>query len=122
MNGDIKLNLSNAKLMNLDLLQELAAVGKFTGALPAKPKNFTNLVQLSGNFNVRDGVAKTSNLKAVIDGGTIAANGTVNLADQSLNLHVTAVLNNTLSQQLGGNHIPDFMNPTPPTCTNNTPL
>ncbi len=110
MNGDIELNLTNGKLMNLDLLQELAAVGKFTGALPAEPKNFTNLVQLSGNFNVRDGVAKTSNLKAVIDGGTIAANGTVNLADQSLNLHVTAVLNKTLSQQVGGSQIGGFMN------------
>src|SRR5260370_34124930 len=105
MNGDIKLNLSNAKLMNLDLLQELAAVGKFTGALPAEPKNFTNLVQLSGNFNVRDGVAKTSNLKAVIDGGTIAANGAVNLSNPSLNRHVTAVLSKTLSQQVGGSQI-----------------
>src|SRR5260370_16277006 len=97
--------------MNLDLLKELAAVGKFTGAHPAEPKNFTNLVQLSGNFNVRDGVAKTSNLKAVIDGGTIAANGTANLADQSLNLHVTAVLNNTLSQHVGGSQIAGFYKP-----------
>lgn len=110
MNGDIELNLSNGKLMNLDLLHELAAVGKFLGPLPAKPKNFTNLVQLSGNFNVRDGVARTSNLKAVTDAGTIAANGLVNLADQSLNLHVTAVLNKTLSQQVGGSQIGGFMN------------
>src|SRR5260370_2968077 len=122
MTGDMGLIQPKGKVMNLDLLQEPAAGGKFPGALPAEPKNFTNLVQLSGNFNVRDGVAKTSNLKAVIDGGTIAANGTVNLPDQSLNLHVTACLNKTLSQQGGGGHIPDFMNPTPPTCTNNTPL
>lgn len=110
MNGDMELNLTNGKLMNLDLLHELAAVGKFVGALPAKPKNFTNLVQLSGNFNVRDGMARTSNLKAVIDGGTIAANGLVNLADQSLNLHVTAVLNKALSQQVGGSQIGGLMN------------
>jgi AsmA protein len=110
VNGDMELNLTNGKLMNLDLLHELAAVGKFTGALPAKPKNFTNLVQLFGNFNVRDGVARTSNLKAVTDGGTIAANGLVNLADQSLNLHVTAVLNKALSQQIGGSQIGGFMN------------
>jgi uncharacterized protein involved in outer membrane biogenesis len=110
MNGDMELNLTNGKLMNLDLLHELAAVGKFLGPLPAKSKNFTNLVQLSGNFNVRDGVARTSNLKAVIDGGTIAANGLVNLADQSLNLHITAVLNKALSQQVGGSQIGGFMN------------
>jgi uncharacterized protein involved in outer membrane biogenesis len=110
MNGDMELNLTNGKLMNLDLLRELSAVGKFMGSLPDKPKNFTNLVQLSGNFKVRDGVARTSNLKAVIDGGTIAANGLVNLADQSLNLHVTAVLNKALSQQVGGSQIGGFMN------------
>src|SRR5260370_25904726 len=96
--------------MNLDFSRAREPVQNSPRASAAEPKNFTNLVQLSGNFNVRDGVAKTSNLKAVIDGGTIAANGTVNLADQSLNLHVTAVLNKTLSQPVGGSQIGGFMN------------
>jgi hypothetical protein len=46
----------------------------------------------------------------VIDGGTLAAAGLVNLADQSLNMHVTAVLNKALSQQVGGTQIGGFMN------------
>jgi hypothetical protein len=98
--------------MNVNMLHELASVGKFLGAagLPSATQNFTNLVQLSGNFDVKNGVAQTNNLKAVIDGGTMAAAGLVNLANQSLNLHVTAVLNKALSQQVGGNQIGGFMN------------
>ena len=40
----------------------------------------------------------------------LAANGLVNLADQSLNMHVTAVLNKALSQQVGGTQVGGLMN------------
>jgi hypothetical protein len=110
LNGNVGLNLTNGKLMNMDLLHELASVGKFLGGLPGAPKNFTDLVQLSGNFDIKNGIAQTNNLKGVIDGGTLAAAGLVNLADQSLNMHLTAVLNKALSQQVGGSQIGGFMN------------
>jgi AsmA protein len=110
LNGTLAINLTNGKLMNLDLLHELASVGKFVGGNFAAPKNFTDLVSLTGNFDVKNGVAQTNNLKAVIDGGTLAAAGLINLADQSLNLHVNAVLNKALSQQVGGTQIGGFMN------------
>ncbi|HET9182688.1 MAG TPA: AsmA family protein [Candidatus Angelobacter sp.] len=112
LNGKLGINLTNGKLMNVDLLHELASVGKFLGApgVPSAAQSFTNLLQLSGNFNVKNGVAQTNNLKAVIAGGTMAAAGLVNLADQSLNLHVTAVLDKALSQKVGGNQIGGFMN------------
>lgn len=110
MNGKLGINLTNGKLMNVDLLHELASVGKFLGNLPSASKGFTNIAQLSGNFDVKNGVAQTRDLKAAIDGGTMAAAGLINLADQSLNLHVTAVLNKALSQQVGGNQIGGFMN------------
>ncbi|HEY6969036.1 MAG TPA: AsmA family protein [Candidatus Angelobacter sp.] len=110
LNGKLGINLTNGKLANLDLLHELAAVGKFVGGLPNAPAGFTNLVQLSGDFDVKNGVAQTNNLKAEIEGGTLAAAGLVNLVDNSLNLHVTAVLNNALSKQVGGTGIGGFMN------------
>lgn len=110
LNGNMAIDLTNGKLMNLDLLHELASVGKFLGNGFGPPKNFTDLVQLTGNFDVKNGLAQTNNLKAVIDGGTLAAAGLVNLADQSLNLHVTAVLNKALSQQVGGTQVGGFMN------------
>ncbi|HXA85402.1 MAG TPA: AsmA family protein [Candidatus Dormibacteraeota bacterium] len=110
LNGNMAINLTNGKLMNLDLLHELASVGKFVGNGFGPPKNFTDLFQLTGNFDVKNGLAQTNNLKAVIDGGTLAAAGLVNLADQSLNLHVTAVLNKIISQQVGGTQVGGFMN------------
>jgi AsmA protein len=112
LNGQLALNLTNGKLMNVDLLHELASVGKFLGSagVPGTSRGFTNMAQLSGNFDVKNGIAQTNNLKAVIDGGTLAAAGLVNLADQSLNMHVTAVLDKALSQQVGGTQIGGFMN------------
>lgn len=110
LNGNLALNLTNGKLMNLDVLHEVATVAKFAGGNFAAPKGFTDLVQLTGNFDVKNGLAQTNNLKAVLDGGTLGATGLINLADQSLNLHVTAVLNKVLSQQVGGTQVGGFMN------------
>ncbi|HEV7552868.1 MAG TPA: AsmA-like C-terminal region-containing protein, partial [Candidatus Angelobacter sp.] len=110
LNGTMAINLTNGKLMNINLLHELASVGKFVGANFDAAKNFTDLAQLTGNFDVKNGVAQTNNLNAVIDGGTLAAAGLVNLADQSLNLHVTTVLNKALSQQVGGTQVGGYMN------------
>ena len=110
LNGKLGINLVNGKLANLDLLHELAAVGKFVGGVPSAPKGFTNMAQLSGDFDVKNGVAQTNNLKAVIDGGTLGATGLVNLVDQSLNMHATAVLNSALSKQAGGTGVGGFMN------------
>jgi AsmA protein len=110
LNGNLAIDLTNGKLMNIDLLHELASVGKFLGNGFGPPRNFTDLAQLTGNFDVKNGLAQTNNLKAVIDGGTLAAAGLINLADQSLNLHVTAVLNKAISQQVGGTQVGGFMN------------
>jgi AsmA protein len=111
LNGNLALNLVNGKLANVDLLHELASLGQFMGGtLGTASKGFTNLVQLSGNFDVRNGVAQTENLKAAIDGGTFAAKGLVNLGSESLNMHITAVLNKAMSQAVGGTQIGGFMN------------
>jgi hypothetical protein len=110
LNGTLNINLTNGKLMNVDLLHELAAVGKFVGSNFASSKGFTNVAQLTGDFDVKNGVAQTNNLKAVTDGGTLAATGLVNLADQSLNLHMTAILDKAMSQQVGGTQVGGFMN------------
>jgi hypothetical protein len=109
LNGKLSLNLQNGKLMNMDLLHQLASVGKFLN-LPRPAQNFTNIAQLTGDFMVRDGVATTDNLEAAIDGGSMAAHGSVNLAEQTLDMKVTAVLSKAMSQQVGGTSIGGFMN------------
>ncbi len=108
LNGRFSLNLHDGKLAGVDVLQQLSAIGKFQ-SIGRNAENFTKLSQLSGDFDIRNGVATTNNLKALIDGGTVAATGSVNLVDQGVNMQVTAVLSKTYSQQVGGNGIGGFM-------------
>ena len=113
LNGRLDLNLVKGKLAGIDILHEVAQVAKFIGSAGQQmqtDRGFTDLVQLTGNFDVRNGLAQTNNLKADIDGGTLAAIGAVNLADQSLNMHVTAVLSKALSDTVGGTQVGGFMN------------
>lgn len=110
LNGVLNINLQNGKLMGVDMLNELASVGKFVAGSGKPAQNFTNLVQLAGTLNIKNGVASTNNLKAVIDGGTLGADGIMNLVDQTLNMHLTAVLDKAYSQKVGGTGIGGFMN------------
>ncbi|HKW76009.1 MAG TPA: AsmA family protein [Terriglobales bacterium] len=111
LNGRVAMDLNNGRLMNVDLLHELASVGKFLGnGIPNAPQGFTNIVQLTGNFDINNGIAQTNNLKAAIEGGTLAAAGAINLASQALDMRLTAVLNKALSQRVGGTQIGGFMN------------
>ena len=104
LNGHVQMNITNGKLANVDLLHELAAIGKFT-SLNKQPSNATNLKQLGGDFDIRNGVASTNNLKAVLDEGTLAATGNASLVNQALDMHVTAVLDKNSSQAVGGTNV-----------------
>ena len=107
LNGTVGLNLANGKIMKLDLPSELSKIGKFGGT---SAKGYTAISQMSGTFNVHQGVAQTNDLKAALDIGTMAATGTMNLVNQGLNLHVTAVLNKGFSQSVGGSGVGGYMN------------
>jgi len=114
LNGTIGIDLQKGKLAHIDLLNQLANVGKFVGDGLKSPSStgaepFTDIVQLTGNFNVVNGLAQTNNLKMLIPGGSMGADGAVNLATEELNMHVTAVLSKALSQQAGGTQIGGFM-------------
>ncbi len=107
LNGTVAMTLANGKIMKLDLPGELSKIGKFGGV---SPKGYTAISQMSGTFNVHQGVAQTNDLKAALDIGTMAATGTMNLVNQGLNMHVTAVLNKGFSQSVGGSGVGGYMN------------
>jgi hypothetical protein len=92
--------------MKLDLPGELSKIGKFGGVTP---KGYTAISQMSGTFNLRNGVAQTNDMKAVLDIGNMAATGTINLVNQDLNMHVTAVLNKGFSQSVGGTGVGGYL-------------
>jgi uncharacterized protein involved in outer membrane biogenesis len=109
LNGNVALDLTKGRLVGMDLLQQLANIGRFLGALNRAPQSFTEIVRLTGTFDVVNGLAQTRNLTAIIPGGSVAAEGAINLVDQSLAMHLTAVLSKEMSQQVGGTQIGGFM-------------
>ena len=108
LNGTTALNVSNLRYTGVDLSQELASIAGFLkSAQPAK--GFTDVSPLTGDIVVKNGLAQTSNLQAKLDIGSVAGVGTANLVDQTLNLHLTAVLSQAFSQQVGGTGIGGMM-------------
>jgi len=107
LNGTMSLKLVNGKIMKLDLPGELSKIGKFGGV---SPKGYTAISQMTGTFNLHNGVAQTNDLKAALDIGTMAATGTMNLVNQGLDLHVTAVLDKSFSQSVGGTGVGGYLN------------
>ena len=107
LNGTLGLNLTNGKLTKIDMLNELSKIGKFSGG---GAKGYTAISQMTGTFNLHNGVAQTSDLKAALDVGTLAGTGTINLVNQDLNMHVTAVLNKGFSQSVGGSGVGGYLN------------
>jgi uncharacterized protein involved in outer membrane biogenesis len=106
LNGPFTFNLTNGKLMKIDLLNELGKIGKFGGG----SKGYTSISSMSGTFDVRNGVANTNDLKAALDVGTMAATGTINLVNEALGLHLTAVLDKAFSQSVGGTGVGGYLN------------
>jgi hypothetical protein len=94
----------------VNILKALSAVGKFTGSAAAQGQSGTPLKRLSGNLNIRNGVANTNDLIATLNEGSLSAKGALNLVNQGVNMHMTAVLSNGVSQQVGGSKIGGYLN------------
>ena len=108
LNGDINFNTGNGKYQGVDLLHQLSSIAKFSQSTPSQ--GFTNIVKLAGLINIKNGVANTNNLQAIIDGGTLGAEGTVDLVSEILNMRLNAVLNKDLSQKVGGTGVGGYLN------------
>jgi uncharacterized protein involved in outer membrane biogenesis len=114
LNGNMNVNFNNVRYAGVDISHQLSSLG---GLLKAEQKDngFTNILKMTGDILVKNGIAQTSNLQAVLDIGNVGATGTANLASQALNLQLTAVLSKALSQQagstsMGGANIGNYMN------------
>ncbi|MGE5647690.1 MAG: AsmA family protein [Acidobacteriota bacterium] len=108
LNGTLSLRMTKGRLQGFNLMNEIASVGKFLGYQNTN-QGATDITLLAGDLDVRDGVANTNNLRVDLDGGSVAAAGTVNLVSQAMNMRLTAVLNQAMSQKVGGNRIGGFL-------------
>ena len=108
LDGTVGFRLTDGVLHGMDLLREMAVIGKFLGAVPQK-RDMTRLVGMSGTMKIEKGVARTDDLRLEIEGGVVGAAGEVNLADRSLNLLLTAVLAREYSQSVGGTKVGGYL-------------
>jgi uncharacterized protein involved in outer membrane biogenesis len=103
VNGNLNLNFNNVKYSGADLTHELGAIAGFLGkGVPSNSKGVTDILKMTGNILVKNGVAQTNNLQALLDIGTVAITGTADLASQALNMRANAVLGKDFSQKIGG--------------------
>jgi AsmA-like protein len=111
LNGSMNLNFSNVKYSGANISHELASIAGFLNANPTAEgaQGITNILKLTGNILVKNGIAETKDLQAQLDMGNVGAAGTANLATEELNMRVTAVLSQASSQRVGGQNIGGFM-------------
>ena len=111
LNGTIDLDFNNVKYSGANVSRELASIAGFlnANATSQSPAGVTNISKITGKILVKNGIAETSNLEAKLDIGNAGAAGTANLVDETLNMRVTAVLSQSVSQKVGGNSIGGFM-------------
>src|SRR3989442_12071553 len=104
LNGKLDVNFNNVRLAGTDITHQLASLGQFLKP-GEKDQGFTNISRMTGNIFVRNGIAQTNDLQALLDLGNIGVTGAANLITQALDLRVTAVLSKAASQQVGGTGI-----------------
>lgn len=111
LNGTIDVKFNNVKYSGANISRELSSIAGFlnANAVPQSAGAVTNISTVTGNVQVKNGVAQTSNLQAKLDIGNVGIAGTANLVDEALNLRVTAVLSQSVSQKAGGNSVGGFM-------------
>jgi AsmA protein len=110
LNGKVGFNVTNGQLKNVNILNEVARIGQFMGAAPGQNQAGTALKRLSGTMDIRNGLTTTNDLTAALDAGSLSGNGTLNLVDQGINMHVRAVLASGPSNSVGGSKVGGYLN------------
>jgi hypothetical protein len=106
LNGNVNLNFYNVRYSGVDIGHQLASVGQVLNSAQSlqKDQGFTNILKVTGNVVVRNGMAQTNNLQALLDVANVGITGTANLVSQALNLDVTAVVSKGFSQHWWDRH------------------
>ncbi|HET9943258.1 MAG TPA: AsmA-like C-terminal region-containing protein, partial [Terriglobia bacterium] len=108
LNGNLKLGFEPMKFQGIDAFRELARIGGFLNA--SEPdKGYTDIIHLTGNVLVKNGVAQTSDLQARLSDATLALAGTSDLATEALDLRANAVFSKAFSERAGGTKVGGYL-------------
>ena len=108
LNGTLNLNFNNVRYAGSDVGYQLASIGGFLKP-GEKDQGQTNISRMTGDIAIKNGFAQTNNLLATLDIGNVGVAGTTNLANEALDLRVTAVLSKDFSQRAGGTAVGGYM-------------
>jgi len=108
VNGTININFNSVRYSGLDISHQiLSMIG--TSKATQKDQGYTNVQKMTGTIVVKNGIAQTNNLQAALDIGNVGATGTANLASQTLNMQLNAVLSKAFTQEVGGTGVGGYM-------------
>lgn len=108
LNGTIALKVDQGRISTFNLTDELAVVAKFFGFNSAGEK-FTQFLGISGDLTIVNGTASTQNLKLDLANLTAGLTGSMNLADQTLDMKLLSILDRKFSEMVGGSQIGGWM-------------
>src|SRR6202140_866845 len=101
LNGTINVNLNNVRYSGVDISHQLLSmIG--TSKASQKDQGVTTIQKMTGTIVIKNGIAQTNTPQATLDIGNVGATGTANLASQTLNMQLTAVLSKAFTQKVGG--------------------
>ncbi len=108
LDGNSRIQFSNLRFGGTNLSRDISSVAGFLKPVGSS-QGFTDISTVRGDIIVRNGVAGTTNVEALLDLGTIGVMGTADLARQLLDLHVNAVMTQKVSEEVGGTNIGGYM-------------
>src|SRR5438105_13344057 len=81
LNGNMNLNFNNVRYTGVDLSHQLAVIAGFLK--PGNPgqndSGLTNILRMTGDILVKNGIAQTNNLQALLDIANVGIVGTADL-------------------------------------------
>jgi uncharacterized protein involved in outer membrane biogenesis len=108
LNGSMNLDFSALRIDGFNVAEELGVIGGFlNGASESQP--FTDILKLTGQILVKNGIAQSDDLKAETALGILAAAGTADLVSETLNLKLSAVLSKESTEKVGAGRVAGYM-------------
>ena len=107
LNGTLNLDFSPIQLKGFNIAQELASIGGFSSG--SENKTISDLLKLTGRVVIKNGIAQSDDLQAQLAIGNLAAAGTADLAAETLNLKVSAVISKAVSDKVGSTRVGGYM-------------
>jgi len=109
LNGTMSLKMNDGKLLAMSVLNEVSKIAQFVTRAAPSQAQVTPFLALTGDVNLRDGVASTDNLVLNLDSGTVQMSGTMNLVNESLNLKMVTTLGKSYTEQVGGSRVGGYL-------------